>query len=73
MDKYEEIVNSLKEKLHIETLDLNSTLASLGLDSLDVLEFILDIEDNYGLKFDPSETQEIKVLGDLLNLIKSKC
>lgn len=73
MDKYEQIVEQLKKELQLETLDENATLASLGLDSLDVVEFILDIEDNFDIHFDPSETQEIKVLGDLLKLIKTKC
>ena len=57
MNKYDEIVNTLKEKLQLTDLDRNATLSSLGLDSLDVVEFILDIEDNYGLKFESSETQ----------------
>lgn len=73
MNKYDEIVNTLKEKLQLTDLDRNATLSSLGLDSLDVVEFILDIEDNYGLKFESSETQKIKVLGDLLDLLKAKC
>ena len=57
----------------VETLDESATLASLGLDSLDVVEYIIDIEDNFGLTFKPEETQELKTMGDLLKLIKEKC
>ena len=73
MNKYESIVKELQEKLNLTTLDKGATLASLGLDSLDVVEFILDVEDNYDIKFESSETQDIKTLGDLLKVIKSKC
>ncbi|MDY2727885.1 MAG: phosphopantetheine-binding protein [Candidatus Onthovivens sp.] len=73
MNKYESIVKELQEKLNLTTLDEGATLASLGLDSLDVVEFILDVEDNYDIKFESSETQDIKTLGDLLKVIKSKC
>lgn len=73
MSKYEQIVEELKKKLNVETLDRNATLSSLGLDSLDVVEFILDVSDNYDIQFESSEAQNIKVLGDLLDLIESKC
>lgn len=72
MVKYEEIEEKIKEKLNITENDENATLASLGLDSLDVVEVILDLEDSYGIKFEPQETQELKNLGDLLRLVKSK-
>ncbi|HBS10709.1 MAG TPA: acyl carrier protein [Firmicutes bacterium] len=72
MTNYEKVLENLKTKLKIENLDANATLASLGLDSLDVVEFVLDLEDEYGITFEPSETQDIKTLGDLLRLIKSK-
>ena len=72
MTNYEKVLENLKTKLKIENLDANATLASLGLDSLDVVEFVLYLEDEYGITFEPSETQDIKTLGDLLRLIKSK-
>ncbi len=72
MNNYDKVVNTLKAKLKLEKLDSESTLASLGLDSLDVVEFVLDLEDEYNITFEPSETQDIKTLGDLLNLIKIK-
>lgn len=72
MSNYDKVVNTLKTKLKLEKLDPEATLASLGLDSLDVVEFVLDLEDEYSITFEPSETQDIKTLGDLLNLIKIK-
>ena len=73
MSKYEQILSDFKAKLKVEELDPTATLASLGLDSLDVVEFILEVEDNYGLSFEASEAQGLETLGSLLDLIKSKC
>lgn len=70
--KYEEIIELLKTKLSVTELNREATLASLGLDSLDVVEFILDLEDTYDIKFEAEETQNIKTLGDLLDLINKK-
>lgn len=72
MNNYDKVVNTLKTRLKLEKLDPEATLTSLGLDSLDVVEFVLDLEDEYNITFEPSETQDIKTLGDLLNLIKIK-
>ena len=72
MNNYDKVVNTLKAKLKLEKLDPEATLASLGLDSLDVVEFVLDLEDEYNITFEPSETQDIKTLGNLLDLIKIK-
>ena len=73
MSKYEQILNDFKTKLNVTELDPEATLASFGLDSLDVVEFILEIEDNYDLSFEASEAQGLNTLGSLLDLIKSKC
>lgn len=70
--KYDEIIELLKTKLSVTELNREATLASLGLDSLDVVEFILDLEDTYDIKFEAEETQNIKTLGDLLDLINKK-
>lgn len=72
MNVYDEIINSIKEKLNLKEIDTNATLASLGLDSLDVVECVLDIEEKYKIKFEPTETQELKTLGDLLKVIEKK-
>jgi acyl carrier protein len=47
-------------------------LTTYGLDSLDVVEFVLDVEDKYGISFEAEETKDIKTVGELINLICSK-
>jgi acyl carrier protein len=68
----QEIENALKQKLNISTIDDNATLATYGLDSLDVVEFVLDVEDKYEISFEAEETKDIKTVGELINLICSK-
>ncbi len=67
-----EIENLIKEKLSCEEIDKDATLATYGLDSLDVVEFILELEDKYNISFEAEETKDIKTIGDLLNLINKK-
>ena len=71
-NKMEEIEGLIKEKLKISEIDRNATLSNYGLDSLDVVEFILDIEDKYNITFAAEETKDIKTVGNLLDLIEKK-
>ena len=72
MDKKTELESLIKTKLHIETIDRDATLATYGLDSLDVVEFLLDLEDKYGLTFTAEETKELKTVGEIFDLILKK-
>ena len=44
----------------------------LGLDSLDTVELVMQIEEKYNTLFTDEETQSIKNLSDLVTLINSK-
>ncbi len=72
MDKKTELENLIKAKLHVETIDRDATIATYGLDSLDVVEFLLDLEDQYNVTFDASETKDLKTVGELFDLILGK-
>jgi len=72
MTKIEEIEQLIKEKLGVEVIDKNATLQTYGLDSLDMVEFIFDLEDKYGVSFESEETKDIKTVGDLLAVIEKK-
>lgn len=72
MDKKQEIENLIKEKLNIYEINRNATIADYGLDSLDVVEFLLELEEQYGISFEASETTNLKTLGELLDLLDKK-
>ncbi|BBI98576.1 hypothetical protein FGKAn22_02690 [Ferrigenium kumadai] len=54
--------------LQIENLTPDATLESLGLDSLSVIEFMFNLEDELKIKL-PDERVEIKTLQDVVNLV----
>jgi len=60
------------EKMGISDIDENKPLKDFGLDSLDVVEMCLDLEDKYGIEFSPDELGDFKTVGDLLASIEHK-
>ncbi len=74
MEKIDQIVNEMEEKFEIKDLNLNASLTDLQIDSLDVVEFLLGLEEKYNINLDLSseEMNNLKTAGDLINLIKEK-
>lgn len=54
--------------LKIEDLNPEAQLENLGLDSLSVIEFMFNLEDELKIKL-PDERVEIKTIGDVVNLL----
>jgi len=54
--------------LKLEDLTPDATLEGLGLDSLSVIEFTFNLEDELKITM-PDERVELKTLGDVVNLI----
>ena len=68
----EEVLQGLKDKLSLSSIDENSRLQDLGIDSLDVVEYLLEIEERYGVEFPPEEMADLKTINDLVTLIETK-
>ena len=71
-DQMIEIRRLFCERMKVETIDEAKSLKDFGLDSLDVVEMCLDLEDKYGIEFSPEELAEFKTVGDLLASIEKK-
>jgi acyl carrier protein len=54
--------------LKLEDLTPEATLEGLGLDSLSVIEFTFNLEDELKITM-PDERVELKTLGDVVNLL----
>ncbi len=67
-----EIRKQFCEKLHLESIEDSKPMKDLGLDSLDVVEMCLDLEDKYGFQFTTDELSSFKTVGDLFALIEKK-
>ena len=72
MDKMQKIREMFAEKLHVDEVDENKSLKDLGLDSLDVVELLLDLEDEFGIQFETSEMTSYKTVKDLYKAIENK-
>ena len=47
-------------------------LKELGLDSLDVVEMLTDMEEKYGIEFDNDEMLELGTVNDVISVIEKK-
>ncbi|MDY6431056.1 MAG: acyl carrier protein [Bacilli bacterium] len=70
--KVDEIRKEFSERLGSKALDDSKSLKDLGLDSLDVVEMCLDLEDKYGIQFETEELSSFKTIGDLFAALEKK-
>ena len=71
MDVMQTIKDILQENLDIdpETVTIDSTLESLGIDSLDTVELICDLEERCGIEMGYPEG--LNSIGDVVNYIEN--
>ena len=69
MKSYPVLVEKLTTDFGVdpESIEPDATLTDLGLDSLSLVEFIFDIEDELGIVLDPEEA-EFTTLGEAAEL-----
>lgn len=72
MDNIEIVKEILKEKVDVSTLKEDDSLTSLGLDSLDLVEVMLSIEDRLNIEFTSEEISHLSTLKDVIKLIEAK-
>ena len=58
-------------ELDIDEITPESTFESLGIDSLDIVEMIMDLESELGVELE-MEDQQIATFGELAQFIESK-
>ena len=70
---YEKLVSYAARQLELEVDEITpeSTFESLGIDSLDIVEMIMDLETELGVELE-MENQQITTFGELAAFIDSK-
>jgi acyl carrier protein len=70
---YEKLVSYASKQLELNADEItkDSTFESLGIDSLDIVEMIMDLESELGVELD-LEDQKIATFGELADFIDSK-
>ena len=72
MNAIETVKTILAEKVDVNSLKEEDSLSSLGLDSLDLVEVMLAIEDKLGIEFTSEEIAGLSTLKDVSDLIEKK-
>lgn len=72
MDKINEIKSKLAKAAHKDEVTDEMNIKDLGLDSLDIVELLLQLEEDYGVHFDDMDMSAIVTVKDLLNVIESQ-
>ena len=69
---FEKIANYLAEQLDqaVEDITPETTFESLGVDSLDTVEMVMDLEDELGVELELEE--KIATVGELVAFVESK-
>ena len=70
---YEKLVSYAAKQLELDASEItpDSTFVSLGIDSLDIVEMIMDLEGELGVELE-MEDQQISTFGELAAFIESK-
>ena len=70
---YEKLVSYASKQLELNAEDISrdSTFESLGIDSLDIVEMIMDLETELGVELE-MEDQKITTFGELADFIEAK-
>lgn len=56
----------------VESVTPDRELASLGLDSLDLLELAVALEDEFSIEISNSEVESLRTVGDVIALVERK-
>ncbi len=72
MNQIEEIKKQLAVIAKVDAITDEMKLSELGLDSLDVVELLLQLEEQYDIHFDDIDMSNFKTVGDLLASIEQK-
>ena len=70
---YEKLVSYASKQLELDAAEITreSTFESLGIDSLDIVEMVMDLESELGVELE-MEDQKIATFGELADFIESK-
>ena len=73
-DTYNKVVDIVSETLNIEkdSITPDSTFEKLGADSLDMLEIIMKLEEQFGIEISDEKAAEITTMQEAVEAIQEK-
>ncbi|MBW3058728.1 acyl carrier protein [Spiroplasma poulsonii] len=70
MDVLNEVKKVLKEHGVSKKVDLNTEFKSIGLDSLDLMDLVIEAEKKIGIQIPDDKLMDIKTVADLVKIIE---
>ena len=71
----EKVINIIMEQLGVtreECVPEAAFIEDLGADSLDLVELIMEMEENFGITIADNEREKIRTIQDAIDFLKSK-
>ena len=68
---FEEVKKTIKSKFKVD-VKLDTTIAETGIDSLDLLDLMVDVEKKYNVTIEDDKLLSIKTIQDIVDSISSK-
>ena len=68
--KYKDEIYKIIQSKTNKSFNDNTVIRDLGLDSIDMVEMIADFEDNFHITIPSNKINDVKTIGDLLNVLE---
>ncbi len=69
IDKVKELISQQLNKPVEEITEEKEVVKDLGADSLDIVELIMSLEEEFGITVPEEDAVDVKTVGDIVNLI----
>jgi len=71
---FEKIRNIIAEQLNLEENEISetTTFEELGVDSLDLFQILISLEDEFGIEIPNEDAENIKTVKDVVDYIKER-
>lgn len=73
MEILNKVIDIIKEKMTLTDemqIDLNTSVEELDLDSMDLVEIVMEIEDGFGITVPEGAEEKLHTVGDVVKLIQ---
>ena len=72
MNYFDKIKERLDSKIKDKDITVDTSFKDLGVDSLDLVDLVFELEEELGVTFEDDELLQLKTIQDLLDLLDSK-
>lgn len=70
---FDKISQMIKEQMHHEDMEVTEETSlkdELGVDSIDLMEFVVNLEDEFSIEIPDDDIETIEQLGDMLDYLE---